>query len=72
MEDIVLSRLRDVCPLQKLSEMDIVEIEKSCHVAFDVIGYNPVNFKQSFDKVWKTTDAEYLSDFIYEVWGNDE
>lgn len=72
MEDIVLSRLRDVCPLQKLSEMDIIEIEKSCYVAFDVIGYNPVNFKQSFDKVWKTTDAEYLSDFIYEVWGNDE
>lgn len=69
--EIVKSRLREICPLQKLSEMDVIEVEKSCHIAFEIIGYETKRFVASFEEVWRISDAEYLCDYIYCVWRCD-
>ena len=72
MNIVVRDRLREICPVQKLSEMDVIEVEKACNVAFKIIGYNPKNFEDAFQKTWETSDAEDLCDFVFEVWRNDK
>lgn len=66
---IVESRLREICPRKNLSEMDIIEVEKATRVAFEIIGFKPQNFNDVFQKTWESSDAEVLSEFIYDVWG---
>jgi hypothetical protein len=72
MDEIVKSRLIEVCPHQEISEVDVIEVEKSCYVAFEIIGYKPKNFTRAFQKTWESSDATLLSEFIFEVWGNDQ
>lgn len=71
MSQIIKSRLNEVCPSQTVSEMDIIEVEKSCHIAFEIIGYLPKNFTVAFQKTWESFDGEMLCDFIYKVWEAD-
>lgn len=71
MSQIVKSRLKEICPVKKMSEVDIVEAEESCHIAFEIIGYLPKNFQVAFQKTWESYEGEMLSDFIYQVWGED-
>ena len=68
MNRIVLNRLRDICPSHKLSDLDILEVEEDCHIAFEIIGYTPADFNKAFQKAWEQSDATDLSDFIYDVW----
>lgn len=51
--------------------MDILEVEKSCHVAFEIIGLEHRNerFDKAFKKAWENSDAEMLWEYIYCVWG---
>lgn len=72
MSDIVRERLREICPIEKVSEVDIVEVKRDCMIAFEVIGYNPQNFEESFQKTWESSDAEDLCDFIFKVWECDK
>lgn len=70
--EIVLARLREICPLKKVSEMDIIEVEKATNVAFQIIGYKPKKFQYAFGQAWENSDATDLSDFIYDVWRFDD
>jgi len=69
---IVRERLKEICPIEKVSEVDIVEVKRDCMIAFEVIGYNPKNFDESFQKTWESSDAEDLCDFVYELWKCDK
>lgn len=69
---IVLDRLREICPLEKISEMDVAEAKRNTEVAFEIIGYKPKNFDEAFQNVWESSDATDLSDFIFEVWSEDK
>ena len=71
MSEIVRKRLEDICPVRRLEDMDILEVEKSCHVAFEIIGLEHRNerFDKAFKKAWENSDAEMLWEYIYCVWG---
>lgn len=71
MKSIVKNRLQEICPLEKMEDMDILEAEKNCNVAFKIIGYEPNDFEESLRKVWESSTSEYLCDFVYEVWEVD-
>lgn len=71
MSDIVYNRLKEVCPQKSLSEMDILEVQKACRVAFEIIGYSPENFDESFMKTWESSERDDLYEFIYDVWEVD-
>ena len=73
MARIVKDRFREVCPNQTINEMDIIEVEMACNVAFKIIGYEVKNLEKSVQKVWETSESDtYLCDFAYEVWRSDE
>ena len=67
---IVKERLRDICPRENVSNMDVIEVEKATNVAFKIIGYNPENFDDDFRKSWENSDAVMLWEFIFDVWRN--
>ena len=68
MSEFMLSRFREITPARKLSDMDIIEVERDCKVAFEIVGYNPSDFDDSFQSAWESSEAEDLSDFIFDVW----
>lgn len=72
MSDIVRERLREVCPTERVSEKDIIEVKRDCRVAFRIIGYIPENFDDAFQKTWESSDADDLCDFVFDVWRNDK
>ena len=72
MSAIVKARLEEICPNQNLSEIDVIEAEKSCMIAFKIIGYVPEDFDKSFKKAWESSDAELLSEFVFDVWRCNE
>lgn len=65
---IVLNRLREICPVYIVKDMDIDEVELDTRVAFEIIGFNPENFSEAFRKSWENSDKQFLSDFVYDVW----
>jgi len=70
---IVKGRLKEVCPNQTINEMDIIEVEKACNVAFKIIGYEVKNLEKSVQKVWETSEGDTcLCDFVFDVWGEDD
>lgn len=70
MNDIVRERIREVTPSENVDEMSISELEGSCKIAFEIIGYAPRNLSKVVEQVYDD-DIHELSDFIYEVWRRD-
>lgn len=66
--EFMLSRFRDICPVENMEDVDVIEARKSVDIAFKIIGYFPENLDNVFRKTWETSEADVLSDFIYEVW----
>ena len=68
----IYDRLVEIIPPHNLSELELEELQVYCKIAFNVIGYEPKNLENSFDKVFKSSsDFHELSDFIYSVYKED-
>ena len=72
MSKVVRDRLKEICPDYHLSDVDIDEIESDVKVAFEIIGYEPQNFNDSFHRAWESSDATLLWEFVYDIWRLDE
>lgn len=73
MSEIVHNRFKEVCPVECISEKDIIEVKDDVNVGFEIIGYLPKNLDKAFQKAWESCDGEtLLSDFIFEVWRLDD
>lgn len=70
MSEIVKIRLMEVCPAKKVSEMTPDELDSAINVAFKIIGYKPIDLMKAKQKAFDSK-SEWLCDFIYEVWRND-
>ena len=70
--EIVKERLREVCPPTKLEQMDFDEIERAIHVAFQIIGYRPLDLSNSIRRAYNISSATFLCDFIFNVWECDK
>ena len=70
MNDIVRDRIREVSPDKLVDDMTLSELEHDCHIAFEIIGYEPKNLSKIVRNVYES-DIHKLSDFIYEVWRLD-
>ena len=72
MSEIIFNRFVDVCPEKKIEDMSDEELLKAVKVAFDIIGYNPINLEKAMDFINKTANVEYLSEYVYFVWEADQ
>ena len=63
----VLARFREICPPTNVDELTPNQVKKDCKIAFDIIGYHPSNFKESFNTAWENSDAIRLPDFVFDV-----
>ena len=70
MNDIVRERIREITPSENVDEMSISELENSCKIAFEIIGYFPKNLSKAVARA-SDSNVHELSDFIYEVWRLD-
>jgi len=68
----VYERLEEIVPKRKLEDMDVIEVETSCKVAFQIIGYKLKAFDKSFQKAWKHSVATMLFEFIFDVYQEDK
>ena len=72
MSEIIRDRLNDVCPVERIEDMTDEDILRAVNVAFDIIGYNPINLEEAMEYINNTSNVEMLSDYIYEVWEADQ
>lgn len=71
MSRIIYERFRDVIPMRKISDCSLKDLMSDCEVAFEVIGYEPNHFNQSFNTVLNKSNAVYVYEFVYEVYMED-
>ena len=69
--DVIFNRLKEICPLKRLDEMPVDEVEKSIHVAFQIIGYAPCEFEKAINCAYRISHADYLFEYIFDVWRCD-
>lgn len=72
MNEIVLNRLKEVCPVEKLGDLSSDEIEMAVNIAFKIIGYKPIDKQKAIQKATETSTATWLCDFIFDVWRCDD
>jgi len=72
---VVYDRLKEITPVEKLDNLPIDNLSKNCRIAFEIIGYEPVNLDNSIKeslKFARDSGENYsLFEFIYLVWRND-
>jgi len=68
----IYERFEDIVPKRKLEDMDIIEVEKDCRVAFKIIGYTPKDFEASFANAWRQSVATMLFEFVFDVYMEDK
>ena len=68
----VYERFEDIVPRKKLEDMDIIEVEEDCKIAFKIIGYTPKDFEASFAKVWRQSIATMLFEYVFDVYMEDK
>lgn len=73
MSEIVLEKLKNVCPKKRLSSMYMVDVEEETLKAFQEIGYKPSKtIKKAIDKAWVNSDRnDPLYQYVHKVWGYD-
>ena len=72
MDSIVFDRLREICPDKAVADMSISELKEDCHVAFEIIGYNPIDLDTAVEEVYVNHDIKHLYEFIFRVWSVDK
>ena len=65
-------RFKEITPDDNLEDLDVIEVEKAVDIAFEIIGYNPVDKDKSFNTAWTSSGAVKLWEFIYDVWEVDK
>ena len=72
MSEVMKSRLDDVCPVKKVGEMTSDELLKAVNVAFEVVGYEPIDIGKAMEHINNTSNVEMLSEYVYLVWEADQ
>ena len=72
MSEIIRDRLNEVCPVERIENMTDDDILRAVNVAFEIIGYNPINLEEAMEYINNTSNAGMLSEYIYEVWEADQ
>ena len=73
MSRIIYERLREICPDEDISSKSIDDLIMDCHIAFEIIGYEPISLDATVRKVYDKVDKDTrLYNFIYKVWRWDE
>lgn len=72
MSEVMKARLKEICPDKKVSEMTSDELLKAVNVAFEVVGYEPIDIEEAMEYINNTSDAEMLSEYVYLVWEADQ
>lgn len=68
---ILAMRLEDICPKKSIEDCTLDELIKDTNVAFEIIGYSPVDLNKSVEKVYLKHESAPLWKFIYDVWSVD-
>ena len=65
---ILAMRLEDICPKKYIEDCTLDELIKDTNVAFEIIGYSPVDLNKSVEEVYLKYESVPLWKFIYDVW----
>ena len=69
---ILAMRLEDICPEKYIGDCTLDELIKDTNVAFEIIGYTPVDLDKSVEEVYlNARESVPLWKFIYDVWSVD-
>lgn len=68
---ILAMRLEDICPKKSIEDCTLDELIKDTNVAFEIIGYSPVDLNKSVEEVYLKYESVPLWKFIYDVWSVD-
>ena len=68
---ILAMRLEDICPKKSIEDCTLDELIKDTNVAFEIIGYSPVDLNKSVEEVYLNCESGLLWKFIYDVWSVD-
>ena len=68
MSSIMYHRFKEICPPTKLEDMNPNEIKRDIGIAFEIVGYDPTDLNKAISRAWETTKAEYLFEFVFDVW----
>ena len=68
---ILAMRLEDICPKKSIEDCTLDELIKDTNVAFEIIGYSPVDLNKSVEEVYLKYESAPLWKFIYDVWSVD-
>ena len=69
---ILAMRLEDICPKKYIEDCTLDELIKDTNVAFEIIGYSPINLNKSVEEVYlNARESVLLWEFIYNVWSVD-
>lgn len=68
---ILAMRLEDICPKKSIEDCTLDELIKDTNVAFEIIGYSPIDLNKSVEKVYLNCESGPLWKFIYDVWSVD-
>ena len=68
---ILAMRLEDICPKKSIEDCTLDELIKDTNVAFQIIGYSPVDLNKSVEEVYLNCESGSLWKFIYDVWSVD-
>ena len=69
---ILAMRLEEICPKKYIENCTLDELIKDTNVAFEIIGYSPVDLDKSVEEVYlNARESVPLWKFIYDVWSVD-
>lgn len=68
---ILAMRLEDICPKKSIEDCTLEELIKDTNVAFEIIGYSPIDLNKSVEEVYLNCESGPLWKFIYDVWSVD-
>ena len=68
----IYDRFKEIVPLQKIEEMDVIEVENATKIAFKVVNYTPRDFEGAFTRAWRRSVGVVLFEFIFDVYMEDK
>lgn len=67
MSEFMLERFREICPMKKINGMSREDLSHDVHIAFEIVGYQPNSLSDALEDAWESSEADDLSDFVYDV-----
>lgn len=69
--NIIKHRLKEICPHKRVVYLSYEDIFHSIKIAFEIIGYVPVNLYTAIVETSEDFNGIMLYEFIYEVYWRD-